>query len=369
MNKAIADADERILYLRTFRGGEVDHIVIVMVALATAGIGRVWVIGSPKGKLTLHDYWDQLFKGDLQFEHHIDYVESDDESWRSAVHQRISEASCIVLHLSPKDDDFPELKLPETPTATRFMDQMDEYYRAPLMRPSSGSGLLYEVAFLSRLDSMRRTVLLCAESDLKHIQTLISSAHAAGMDIFRRDGSRLEPWRPRLTALDNQLIELKNVHSAVTYSQENLGGLRKSWLTRRWKSRLVFTLNLELRKVLVHTWRTGDSPAINYATLLGKSPKPRRLPPDGELKVIQFSNVEDLLIIPRGELIEVNRDDVRRLLSAEALGRGCPYCQASVDDIFFHHDGLEIVPTPFIRGKCQRCGRQSAVENDTLVDI
>jgi len=375
LNRAVAN--ERILYLRTFRGAEADYSLIVMVALAAAGLGRIWVLGWPEGKVTLHAYWDKLFNSELQFEQYIDYVECDDESWRPAVHQRISEASCIVLHLSPKGDEFPRLSVPKTPISIRsmdaFSDQFDEYYNTPLTHPSSGSGLLYEVAFLDRLKRMRRTLLICENTELDHIQEVIRAAHGAGMDVFDLKGSELHPHAPRLTALDNQLVALSEAHGIVVYSQEELRGLRKSRLTKRWKSRFTTKLRSSLLKVLLSA---TDTDSVGHSTRrhaipLGKSPEPRRLPPDDELKVIQFTNVEDLLVIPYGKFVEVQLGDVYRALSADARSRGCPYCHAALDDIFFFSRELASTGTATteIRGKCQRCGRQSLVENGTLVDV
>ena len=115
-------------------------------------------------------------------------------------------------------------------------------------------------------------------------------------------------------------------------------------------------------------------PTATGDLLLGTSPHPRRLPPDGQLKIISHTPVEDLVVIPLFEFVEIPPADIREYFHDEVIARGCPRCGGPFDQIFFYANGLTLPALDLLaergNGKCQRCGRKSTVWGpDALADF
>ncbi len=104
-------------------------------------------------------------------------------------------------------------------------------------------------------------------------------------------------------------------------------------------------------------------------------PSPGVCPPDGELKVISHTPVEDLLYIPRGAIVEIPRPAVEAYLTQETAAHGCPRCDAPLSSVFFYTPDAGRADDPDlseanVRGKCQSCGRLSyVVAPDNLTSL
>ncbi len=96
--------------------------------------------------------------------------------------------------------------------------------------------------------------------------------------------------------------------------------------------------------------------------LCGTSPRPRHLPPDNELKVIAFTDVENIFFIPSGKITEISHAEMLGSLSREAIRTGCPYCRGPIERMFFYTQARQDLP----RAKCQACGRKSSLLGDAL---
>ena len=89
-------------------------------------------------------------------------------------------------------------------------------------------------------------------------------------------------------------------------------------------------------------------------------------PPDNAAKLIEFTDVEELLVLPAGEITEISHDQMLVVLHREAIAHGCPHCRAATDRIFFFVEGLhtarELAETELstARARCQVCGRRSS---------
>ena len=100
---------------------------------------------------------------------------------------------------------------------------------------------------------------------------------------------------------------------------------------------------------------------------IGRSPEPRPLFPDGARKVVAHTPVEDLLLLPLGEITEL---EPARALGALAAGTQCPRCLGPAAGIFFYVHGLAPVAADAdlvelgTHGICGACGRRCTLVPD-----
>src|SRR5205814_10586883 len=96
---------------------------------------------------------------------------------------------------------------------------------------------------------------------------------------------------PRLTAIDKQVGHLRKASRGITYRHPPNGGA----LLPEFAAALAPAL-LEI----IAGRGSRERPAVELNNLIGTSTEPRRLPPDGELKIVAFTNVEEVLFLPPG---------------------------------------------------------------------
>jgi len=347
----------RILYLRPFKDMTSDNALIISLAINISAIGRLVVIGSADGEKALQVQWQKRFGDDQPFDDHIEYKQSGDRQWRRLVHQEISQADCVLLFMEPKGRKFPRLHSPKIGKGLAA-----DYWAARPIQQSTGSGLLYEIAYLERLKKIKRTIILCEARNTSHVRQLIHQSFLhmpAGFVLIRAGPDRWRVPTPRFSALDMQIGSLHDSQAIVEFKYKDLRNLHSQFST---------TLNSLIERVCSKP-RTGRgvSPQAS-AMLLGRSDEPRRLPPDSARKIIQFTNVEDIIRIPPLELTEVSPDEVPHLLSEESP-RICPYCEQSLSRIFFYVFGLHRSPDDFVLGRCQHCFGWVGIEDGMLRNI
>jgi hypothetical protein len=199
-----------------------------------------------------------------------------------------------------------------------------------------------------------------AVADNAHFYHLVERASTAslgdGMTLYHHDGT---VGQPKVSMLERQLASLMAKARGITFTAGDGGGLSPAF---------VSALATALAEVV------GDRPpptdherrAAVRDLPLGVSPQPRRLPPDGELKVISYTPVEDLLYIPNGAIVEIPRSAVEAYLTQETAAHGCPRCDAPLWSVFFYTPDADRADDPDlskanVRGKCQSCGRLSYV--------
>jgi hypothetical protein len=362
-----AGAGRQVLLLRTFKDPRADIVVLTSLAAALEARDRIVLVGDGQDKAAIAEGWEHVLGAGQAFGRQVGYVQSTAESWPVAVLREMCAADAIVLHLSPKNLWFPRVSHPpdlrekfpeEVPAAERWR----VFTETPLGALPTGAGLLREIAYLDRLNKVERTIVVTDNRHYRHICQRISNAIMGAADAFTVDGGFLSP---RLTALEQQLVHLRGVRGVTFSGPADSRGLAEHFAA---------ALRAELR---TYPAMSPDARRRAVAELpLGRSDSPRRLPPDGELKVIRYTPVEDLIFIPTGDIVEISLDDVGTALSADVVDASCPTCGAALAEIFFYVTGLkyqDIHGGPALReawpsGKCQRCGRKCTIwENGTLV--
>ncbi|MCC8251561.1 hypothetical protein [Saccharothrix luteola] len=328
----------RVLFLRTFTGDDTAYKVIDSLAAALGGgAGRIEIVSDQRDRDAIDP--------------RVDIIPATRENWRRVVLERMFAADAIVLYLSPKDIDFPEFPFADSRHRIATGEEMhDALVDAPMSRPITGPGLLREVAYLNRANMLPITVLVCGEQYQGTLNDLIALAGAMG-DATDPAGNFLTP---RFTATDKQVGHLHKAYRGISFQHEEgaLPGLAEVIRTALADMR---TENITRQPV---PWRLQD--------LWGRSPEPRNLPPDNVAKIIEFSDVEELLFLPEGEITEISHDGMLVVLDREAIAHGCPHCRAATDRIFFFVEGLhsaqELAETgpATAKARCQVCGRRSS---------
>jgi hypothetical protein len=353
----------RVLYLRTFRGAKSDNDTVAGLMEALSGLAKLVVMGPAEAEVSLKRYWSRRYGDAAGPGDRLDYVVCTDDSWRRDVHWQISKASCVLFYLSAKNGRFPAHRPP------RMRNDFQDFYSAPLSKGSAGQGLLQEIAYLRRLNKIPLTVLMCRHADRQLIDRMINlpmigddSGPLAQGYFFRRSAEGLEPMTARFSAFDKQLISLQNSHRVIEFDARELTrppaqsefarDLRSTVRSVMWKDRWR-RLNPRTRQ---------PRPDI----LLGKCGDPRKLPPDDAKKVIQFTNVEDLLYIPRREISDISTSEIVEILSPDEVKHGCPSCGAPFSRLFFFVRSLHRKENETIRARCQECLEPMIVEGDVL---
>ncbi len=349
----------RILYLRTFKDATSDHALIISLAMIIADVGRLVVLGSQNDGIALQVQWQKRFGNNPTFSDHIEYTQSSESQWRRLVHEEISKADCILLFIEAKGRRFPKLR-----TLRIRKGHTEDFFMGPFLKQSTGFGLLREISYLKRLKKVRRTIILCRSRNASHVARLIDTASVilpvAGNGLAMMQG-RSRVLLPHFSALDLQVGNLDNAAGLLAFKRSEL---------KNPHSQFSITLKSTVNRVCSKPRNRGGTGSGVNAILLGRSNKPRRLPPDGERKIIQFTNVEDMVLIPSYELTEVSHDEVSRLLSDEGAARGCPYCKGPLANIFFYVRGLHrCFNDEVIKGRCQYCYGYIGVYDGMLIDI
>ena len=359
-------SSNRILYLRTFRERKPDHHVVVSLAAAVSRLGKLIVVGPDEGEASLQHYWRSRF-GNTDLRQHVEYVATSDDQWRRVIHFQISKANCIFLYLTPKRRRFPSLRPPRMREYS-----FQEFYSTPLREASSGYGLLHEVTYLHRLQKLRKTIVLCTIKDFRYINRILNMAPFIGYSsdmapltshvIFRNTPKGPRAVTPRFSSYDRQLVSLLSAHSIAPFARSQIRNPIRSGFSQHLES-LVRRVVREEKRGKGGRRAGGPNPTV----LLGKSSEPRRLPPDSARKLIQFTNVEDLLYIPRYEISDVRLAEVLIILGEEQAKRGCPSCKGPLSHVFFFVRALPRQADDLIRGRCQQCFEPLTVEDGVLI--
>jgi hypothetical protein len=353
-----AGTTRRVLYLRTFRDPAADVVVLGHLATALGPDDRIVLLGDVRDESVLLLACDG--RGEL--------VTTTATEWPGAVHVAMVSADAVVLHLSPKDMTFPRISRPPDLThryphdggeeAIRgFMELREEsFLRTPLGRLPTGAGLLREIAYLDRLGRLDRTVAVADNRHFLHVCRRVQEAVLSGGEASTVDGLHITA---RLTVLERQLRLLREV-PGVTFSAPPNGGRSDS-----------FTRALRTAVAQAYGGRdpvSSQEREVAVAGLpLGRSPRPRPMFPDGELKVLAHTAAEELVELPTGEVVEIAVDDARRFLTAEVAATGCPTCLGPLNRVFFYAHGLDAMDRSAdlaaveIYGRCQTCGRRCTV--------
>ncbi len=349
----------RVLLLRTFKDPRANIVVLTALAAALEAQDRIVLVGDGQDKAAISDGWQRVLGPEPAFDRQVSYVRSSAANWRAAVLREICLADAIVLHLSPKDLAFPPLShpadLPAEFPPEALGERLRAFTRTPLGSLPTGPGLLHEIVYLTWLNKVEQTIWVTENRYYRQVSERIGTAMTGLAYVFTAGGQLLSP---RMTALEQHLAYLRGVPGLPFPGPEQF---------RSRARRFTAALHAELTRLFranppmppeVREQAAGRLP-------LGRSDHPRRLPPDGEPKVIRYTAVEDLVFIPTLNIVEISLDDARTVLTAEAAEAGCPMCGAPLSDVFFYVTGLRYqgirggaaLRNAYPRGKCQSCGR------------
>jgi hypothetical protein len=354
-------ASRRVLFLRTFKNDDTNFVIVNSLALALDATDRIEVVGDTRDRELATEHWQKAFGQHSRPESHIDFIVSTRTDWRRKIMERIHEADAIVLFISPKDLDFPEFSF--SPSRTEFGGASDweRFMDEPMTHPLTGQGLLQEISYLNRLQRLPHTVVVC---DAKFQPTLDDLIVLGGMIGYAVDlaGNLITP---KLTATDKQVGHLRKAFRGITYQRPD---------PHRPTMPLLADAIRDALTDMAAAGSTRHQPPWKLEDLAGASPEPRRLPPDNELKIIAFSDVEKVFFIPSGEIIQLDELEMRHILNRTAVRTGCPYCRAPMEKMFFYTRGLTRLGLGNASGendwpnaKCQVCGSKSSLFGEDML--
>ncbi|WP_069159963.1 hypothetical protein [Nocardia altamirensis] len=352
-------SDPRVLFLRTFTADDASYVVLNSLAMALdGGVGRIDIVSDLRDRSEIERHWTTAFGASSPTER-INFVASTPDGWRQEILHRIALTDVIVLHVSPKDVNFPEF--PFGPPSTKLGGDgvWERIMDAPLSRPITGPGLLREVVYLNRLRRLPMTIVICDDRYQETLDDMIALSGLMG-DATDLAGNFVTP---RFAAIDKQLGHLHKAYRGLTYRRLE-GAAVLPGLSDAISRTLADMRTADLTPPTL-PWRPQD--------LVGRSPTPRRLPPDNQPKIIGSTDVEMVLFLPQGEITEIDHREVLTILNREAIATGCPYCRAPFDRMFFFVNGLwtaekrAAVGTPDLLAKCQICGHKSSQMSEILM--
>ena len=349
----------RILLLRTFKPDPLNFVVLNSIALAVQGAAAVEIVGDLRDRVAMDASWCKAFGDGAAVSDIVDLIPATDESWRREVLGRIEAADAVILHISPKDVDFPDFAF-GPPIDQRPEDFWDRFMDSPLARPITGPGLLREICYLNRLQRLPDTVVVCEARYQPTLDDLIALGGTMG-DATDPNGNLVTP---RLTAIDKHVGHLRKAFRGITYRRPSSSDALLPDLASALASAMLDIISRR---------EARERPAIEVSNLLGTSTSPRPLPPDGKLKVVAFTNVEDVLFLPSGELTEISHKEMGQILNREAVRLGCPYCRARLSEMFFFTRGLQRhglkgeAEHDWPNGICQACGHKSSLFGDDML--
>ncbi|SHF78279.1 hypothetical protein SAMN05444351_0782 [Geodermatophilus nigrescens] len=344
-----ARSQRSVVLLRSFKDSSPTWTLALNLSALLAG-ARLTLVGSEAEGQALRDAWSQTRQTQDSFEQHIEFVAADEKSWRRHVVQALGKADCVILHLAPKGRMWPMMRFPRMRG-----EGFDDFFSAPLMELVAGPSVLHEIGYLEQLNLLPRTILWVHRSHAGYLLRLMAHALPRGRGWFKRvDATHVRALTPRLSARNRQVGKLCGTHGMVLHRSRDV----KKYPRR---SRSLLELRDQVLLVLAKDGRIKDHFHPVASDLIGRSPLPRRLPPDGQLKVIQFVNVEDLMRIPPFRISDVDPTTVLRSLSAETSALGCPSCRCPVEKIFFYTRDRE---SSIVRGRCQECEGYMTLEED-----
>ncbi|NMO56874.1 hypothetical protein HH310_37590 [Actinoplanes sp. TBRC 11911] len=181
--------EPRVLFVRTARNDQRNVVVLTTLASAVQGLARLEVVGDPRDLHTLET-----------------------GSIPAAGEQRIASADVIVLHVSPKDIDFPDF--PFTHVGPPRVEDLGDAVLGD--RPLAGRGLLRGIGVLDTLGRLPDTLVVVDGLYQGALDDLI----ALGGILGEATDEYGIPVTPRLSAADRQVGLLREAFRGITYDYD-----------------------------------------------------------------------------------------------------------------------------------------------------
>jgi hypothetical protein len=182
--------EPRVLFVRTARHDPRNVVVLTTLASAVQDLSRVEVVGDPRDLHTMEG----------------------EPIAAAAGEQRIVTADAIVLHVSPKDIDFPDFPFTRVPPP-RTSDLGDAVQGD---RPLAGRGLLREIGVLHTLGRLPDTIVVVD----RQYQPALDDLIALGGILGEATDEHGIPVTPRLSAADRQVGLLREAFRGITYAYD-----------------------------------------------------------------------------------------------------------------------------------------------------
>lgn len=283
----------------------------------------------------------------------LSLIEVPDETWQKHCIEEMQKADIVIVHLAPTSPDLQEFT-PMQPERTPSPEL--DFGHNPVHESITRHGLLRELDYCKQAKAFHKTIVLIPNSFLHRIfEALEIGDITQSGQWYRKTNAGLVALTPKLSTLDRALTVLNDVRSVIPYN--NFGD-------RLFSVHLHQELSLCIESLRQQDLSTSLLSHANIVT--GIQSKPVRLPPGDELKHIRFTPVEKLTKIPRGEIVELSFDEVKKLKpdlasELESSELKCPSCGRGLECMFWYQYGLEPSSSGEIYMRCQYDGHDDHV--------
>lgn len=322
------------LLLRPFWESSLTAHQLTIVARLVEPYGRLIAIRNGNEKLPAREV-EEL---------NIELISAADDAWKENAIEYIQQADVVIAHIAPRDRYSDELLTPIVPSPTPHSTD-DDLLREQVHSSGGGHGVLLELEYCRRAKACPKLLVLVPESFKNRLADVL---HAVDLQQtgtwWTHRGGALKALTPRVTALDEALSVLKEARAVITYR-------------RFGDPEFCARLEKELSELMSSSSARSCEPASKIHT--GVPVEPVALPPDGELKRIRFTPIQDLLKIPCGNIVELSLDEVLPLYPKIVKRElRCPRCGSKSDAMFWYQYSLvpDLSGNTDVFMRCQYCG-------------
>lgn len=323
------------LFLRPFLQPDLTIRQLTMVARVVRQFGRLIAIrNGSEGKGGISG-WRIRRLG-------VKLVDASDDTWQAHAIDHIRRSDAVIVHLAPRS--MSRVDVPVAPSRTAHRTDFD-LLRERVHESGSGRGVLLELEYCRRANAIPKLLVLIPERFKGRITEVLRAAalQQPGTWWRRRDGG-IEALTPRVSVLDEAIEILNDAREVIPYMRFG---------DRAFRARLGAALADLMSSDRAH----ADTPEV----LIGVPSEPVPMPPDGELKFVRFTPIQNVVRIPRGKVVELSFDEVLTIhpdIGGEPIE--CPRCGSAPQAMFWYQYSSELVPdisgNTSVYMRCQHCG-------------
>jgi hypothetical protein len=339
----------RILFLRPFWDSELTANYLQIVHRVTRHYGKLVAIKNKDEDSHLRlskngNAWAKYGKiGAWVYDRvnpalNAELISATDGTWQEIViaQMQLADAIIVLVGLDSPNQDLASLDslIPNISPSPEI-----DFSLNPIRQFTYRIGVLRELDYCQQTNSFGKVIALIPDELLPRIEKaldIIQMTHHG--QFLRRTPKGFVPLSGRIRGTDFALIGLRSAHFIIPYS--HFGGA-------------LFAIRLfdALRATL------GNSNPSEYIHVNTPN-NPVALPPDGKLKLIRFTPIQNLTKIPSGEIVELSYEEVQVIkpgISREEFV--CPSCGNGPEKMFLFQYGLEpnLEQSSSIFMYCQYC--------------
>ena len=274
----------------------------------------------------------------------IELIDAADDVWQENAIGLIRAADAVIAHFAPRNRSGLAFMAPIRPDPTPHSGDTD-LLRERVHESGGSRGVLLELEYCRRAKAEAKLVVLVPEPFMNRVIDVLHAVELQQPGTFFRDTeSGLEALTPRVSAIDEALSVLNQARAIITY---------RRFGDRAFCARLKGELSGLITPSVPHVLTSG--PEI----VTGIPSEPAPLPPDGGLKHIRFTPVQNLIKIPAGNIVELSLAEVVSVHSSLAGQRiKCPRCSGGSKAMFWYQYSLEpdLTEGAGVFMRCQHCG-------------